>query len=65
VAGGAAGVVAGVSAGAAGAGALAGTTEAGREDIFARLNEVIMNRIATTVVILPRMVGVPIEPKTA
>ena len=53
------------AAGAAGAGPLAGTTDLACEDIFARLNEVIMNRIATTVVILPRIVGVPMEPKTA
>ena len=60
-AGGAAG--AGVSA--AGAGALAGTTDCARDESFARLNEVIMNTIATTVVILPRIVGVPMEPNTA
>src|SRR5262249_47373034 len=70
-AGGAAGAPgAGASgAGAAGAGAVAGavvgTTDIAREESFARLKDVIMNRIATAVVILPRIVGVPIEPKTA
>src|SRR5262245_25596089 len=55
----------GDSAGAAGAGALAGTIDAGREESFASPNDVIMKRIAATVVILPRMVGVPMEPNTA
>ena len=66
VAGGAAGAPGAVgAAGAAGAGPVAGTTDLTCDDIFARLNEVIMNRIATAVVILPRIVGVPMEPKTA
>jgi hypothetical protein len=66
-----AGVVEGAGvAGAGVAGAVAGTgsrtTELERSPpSSARLNEVIVNRIATTAVILPTTVGVPIEPKTA
>ena len=35
------------------------------EIVAAAKNDVSVNRMATPVVILPRMVGVPIEPKTA
>src|SRR5262249_28358464 len=72
VAGGGGGRGGGGGGGAAGAGALAGGGAASRTTELARspprmasVNDVIVKTIAMPVVILPRSVGVPIDPNTA